>query len=202
IYSFFTNQSNSPQLDNEDLKQIDPDDLKEIDFKWLMAMLTMRAKRFLKRTGRNLGNADHQGITGTKKLLEDLSQQSTNESINDVPSVSAASSKATVSTLPNVDSLSDAVIYSFFTNQSNSPQLDNEDLKQIDPDDLKEIDFKWLMAMLTMRAKRECRSPRDNRNKEATRRPVPIKAKEEPTNYALMAYASSGSSSSSRSDNE
>nr|GFB59567.1 hypothetical protein [Tanacetum cinerariifolium] len=62
---------------------------------------------------------------------------STNKSINDVPSIFAASSKATVSTLPNVDSLSDAVIYSFFASQSNSPQLDNEDLKQINPDDLR-----------------------------------------------------------------
>nr|GEZ26843.1 hypothetical protein [Tanacetum cinerariifolium] len=78
---------------------------------------------------------------------------STNESVNAVPSVSAASSKAIVSTLPNVDSLSDAVIYSFFTSQSNSSQLDNEDLKQIDPDDLEEMDLKWQMAMLTMRAR-------------------------------------------------
>nr|GEZ60171.1 ribonuclease H-like domain-containing protein [Tanacetum cinerariifolium] len=55
IYSFFASQFNSPQLDNHDLKQIDADDLKEIDLKWQMAMLTMRAKRFLQRTGRNLG---------------------------------------------------------------------------------------------------------------------------------------------------
>nr|GFB57163.1 hypothetical protein [Tanacetum cinerariifolium] len=59
----------------KNLKQIDPDDLKEIDLKWQMAMLTIRVRRFLKRTGRNLGNADHQGTIGTKKLLEDLSQQ-------------------------------------------------------------------------------------------------------------------------------
>nr|GEX93985.1 putative ribonuclease H-like domain-containing protein [Tanacetum cinerariifolium] len=129
---------------------------------------------------------------------------STNELVSAVPSVSVASSKATVSTLPNVDSLSDAVIYSFFASQSNKPQLDNEDSKQIDPDDLDEMDLK------------ECRSPRDNRNKEAARRPVPTKvftlnalvsqcdavggydwsfqADEEPTNYALMAFSSSGSS--------
>nr|GFB89223.1 hypothetical protein [Tanacetum cinerariifolium] len=55
IYSFFSSQSNSPQLDKEDLKQIDPNDLEKIDLKWQMAMLTMRARRFLKRTGRNLG---------------------------------------------------------------------------------------------------------------------------------------------------
>nr|GEU36446.1 ribonuclease H-like domain-containing protein [Tanacetum cinerariifolium] len=71
---------------------------------------------------------------------------------------------------------------------------------------------------------RKYKSPRDNRNKEATRRPVLIEvstsnalvsqcdavggydwsfqANEEPTNYALMAYVSSGSSSSFGSDNE
>nr|GEV64983.1 retrovirus-related Pol polyprotein from transposon TNT 1-94 [Tanacetum cinerariifolium] len=74
IYSFFASQSNSPELDNEDLKQINPDDLEKMDLKWHMAMLTMRARRFLKRTGRNLRNADHQRTTGTKKLLEELSQ--------------------------------------------------------------------------------------------------------------------------------
>nr|GEX74808.1 hypothetical protein [Tanacetum cinerariifolium] len=133
----------------------------------------------------------------------------TNKLVNVDPSISAASSKAKVSTLPNVDSLSDAVIYSFFVIQSNSPQLDNEDLKQIDPNDLEEMDLKWQMAMLTMRARRflkrtgrnlgadgidtigfdmskvecynchrrghfarACRSPRDNINKETTRRTV------------------------------
>nr|GEW88481.1 hypothetical protein [Tanacetum cinerariifolium] len=55
IYSFFASQSNSPQLDNDDLKQIDADDLEEMDLKWQMAMLTLRARRFLQRTGRNLG---------------------------------------------------------------------------------------------------------------------------------------------------
>nr|GEW07031.1 putative ribonuclease H-like domain-containing protein [Tanacetum cinerariifolium] len=48
-------QSNSPQLDNDDLKQIDVDDLEEMDLKWKMAMLTVRARRFLQRTRRNLG---------------------------------------------------------------------------------------------------------------------------------------------------
>nr|GEU49468.1 hypothetical protein [Tanacetum cinerariifolium] len=47
-------QSTSPQLDNEDLKQIDVDNLEEMDLRWQMAMLTMRAKRFLQKTGRNL----------------------------------------------------------------------------------------------------------------------------------------------------
>ncbi|GJT81232.1 putative ribonuclease H-like domain-containing protein [Tanacetum coccineum] len=45
--STLKHHSNSSQLDNEDLKQIDPDDLEEMDLKWQMAMLTMRARRFL-----------------------------------------------------------------------------------------------------------------------------------------------------------
>nr|GEU90094.1 hypothetical protein [Tanacetum cinerariifolium] len=52
-----SHQSSSPQLDNEDLKQIDVDDLKEMDLRWQMAMLTMRARRFLQKKGRNLGTS-------------------------------------------------------------------------------------------------------------------------------------------------
>nr|GFC47104.1 hypothetical protein [Tanacetum cinerariifolium] len=67
-----------------------------------------------------------------------------------------------VSSLPNVDSLSNAVIYSFFASQSSSPQLDNEDLKQIDSNKLEEIDLKWQMDMLTMRARRFLQRTRRN----------------------------------------
>nr|GEV81353.1 hypothetical protein [Tanacetum cinerariifolium] len=108
---------------------------------------------------------------------------------------------------------------------SNSPQLDNDDLMQIDADDLEEMDIKWQMAMLTVRARkgyfaRECRSLKDTRRNvpvEPQRRSVPVEtsksnalvsqcdgvgsydwsfqAKEEPTNYALMAFTSLSSSS-------
>ncbi|GKE86565.1 hypothetical protein Tco_1560307, partial [Tanacetum coccineum] len=54
ICAFFASQQNSPQLDNEDLQQINPDDLEEMDLRWQMAMLTMRARRLLKNTGRKL----------------------------------------------------------------------------------------------------------------------------------------------------
>ncbi|GJV80479.1 ribonuclease H-like domain-containing protein [Tanacetum coccineum] len=53
MFSFFANQSNSLQLDNEDLEQIDTDDLEEMYLKWQVA-ITMRVKKFLKKTGRNL----------------------------------------------------------------------------------------------------------------------------------------------------
>nr|GEX86825.1 uncharacterized mitochondrial protein AtMg00810-like [Tanacetum cinerariifolium] len=86
----------------------------------------------------------------------------TNESVSDVPSVYAASTQPPASILPNVDNFSDVVIYSFFASQSNSPQLNNDDLKQIDADDLEEMGLKWQMAMLTMRARRFLQRTRRN----------------------------------------
>nr|GEV84447.1 hypothetical protein [Tanacetum cinerariifolium] len=82
-------------------------------------------------------------------LLPLLNTDSTNVPVSVVTSVSAASTKPPASILPNVDNLSDAIIYSFFANG---------------------------------RADHEIK-----------------KADEEPTNYALMAFTSSSSSSS---DNE
>nr|GFA16879.1 hypothetical protein [Tanacetum cinerariifolium] len=78
-----------------------------------------------------------------------------------VVNVSTVGTKLTAATLPNVDSLSNA----------------------IDVDDLKEIDLKWQMAMLTIRARKFLQ-----------------KTEEEPINFALMAFSSSSSNSSS--DNE
>ncbi|GJZ60792.1 putative ribonuclease H-like domain-containing protein [Tanacetum coccineum] len=54
MFLFFANKSNSPQLDDEDLEQIDHDDLQEMDLKWQVAMLSMRVKRFYKKTRRKL----------------------------------------------------------------------------------------------------------------------------------------------------
>nr|GEZ14035.1 hypothetical protein [Tanacetum cinerariifolium] len=45
----------------------------------------------------------------------------TNESVTAAPSISATSSKATIFALPNVDNLSDAVIYSFFAKNAILP---------------------------------------------------------------------------------
>nr|GFA73123.1 ribonuclease H-like domain-containing protein [Tanacetum cinerariifolium] len=93
---------------------------------------------------------------------------------------------------------------------------------QIDADDLEEMDLKWQMAMLTMRARKECRSPKDSIRTaaiEPQRRSVPVEtstsnalvfqcdgtgsydwsypAEAEPTNFALMAFSSSSPNSSS-----
>ncbi|GKF40518.1 ribonuclease H-like domain-containing protein [Tanacetum coccineum] len=54
ICLFFDSQPNSPQLAYEDLQQIHPDDIEDMELRWHMAMLTMRARRFLKNTGRKL----------------------------------------------------------------------------------------------------------------------------------------------------
>nr|GFA34351.1 hypothetical protein [Tanacetum cinerariifolium] len=197
-------------------------------------------------------------IHGVSLSQEDVNLNTTNSDSAAV-NVSAVGSKLPASPLPNVDSLSNAVIYSFFVSQSSSPQLDNENLKQIDVDDLEEIDLRWQMAMLTMRARRflqktgqnlgangtasmgfdmtkvecynchrkgrfarECRSPKDQRRSgaaEPQRRTVPVEtstsnalvshcdgtgsydwsyqAEEDPVNFALMAFSSTSSSSSS-----
>nr|GEZ41823.1 hypothetical protein [Tanacetum cinerariifolium] len=129
------------------------------------------------------------------KSLKVAIEKSTNELVSAVPSVSATSTKAPTSILPNVDNLSDAVIYSLFASQSNSPQLDNEDLKQIDADDLEEIDLKternlgangtaaigFNMSKVECynchrrgHFTRECRLPRDTKNKDTQRRTVPV----------------------------
>ncbi|GKE10803.1 hypothetical protein Tco_1414354 [Tanacetum coccineum] len=57
-------------LDNEDLQQINPDDLEEMDLRWNMAMLTMRARRFLKNTRRKLDMANKERIRFDKSKVE------------------------------------------------------------------------------------------------------------------------------------
>ncbi|GKE47346.1 hypothetical protein Tco_1478604, partial [Tanacetum coccineum] len=57
---------------------------------------------------------------------------STNEAVNTAQEVSTASSQGQASS----STYADDVMFSLFANQSNSPQLDNEDLEQIDTDDL------------------------------------------------------------------
>ncbi|GJV80847.1 retrotransposon protein, putative, ty1-copia subclass, partial [Tanacetum coccineum] len=70
IYSFVASQPSTPRLDNEDLQQINPDDLEEMDLRWNIAMLTIRARRFLKNTRRKLDMANKERIRFDKSKVE------------------------------------------------------------------------------------------------------------------------------------
>nr|GEU53658.1 hypothetical protein [Tanacetum cinerariifolium] len=114
------------------------------------------------------------------------STSNTNEAVNTAHGVTTVSTQATVVNSIIINNLSDAVICSFFASQPNSPQLDNEDLQQIHPDDLEEIDFRWQMAMLTIRARIFLKNTGRkfslngnetigfNKSKENTKRTVPV----------------------------
>nr|GEZ81926.1 hypothetical protein [Tanacetum cinerariifolium] len=92
-------------------------------------------------------------IHGVSLSQEDVNLNTT-DSVSVVASVSAACVKLPATPLPNVDSLSNAVIYSFFASQPTSPQFDNKDLKQIDVDEIEEMDLRWQKVMLTIQARR------------------------------------------------
>nr|GEW38867.1 hypothetical protein [Tanacetum cinerariifolium] len=112
--------------------------------------------------------------TSTQNIAFVSSQNTnnTNEPVSVVASVSAASAKIPIFALPNMDTLSNAIIYSCFSSPSNSSQLDNDDLKQIDANDVEEMDLKWKRHFA-----RECRSPKDTRRNvqvEPQKRSVPV----------------------------
>ncbi|GJX43711.1 putative ribonuclease H-like domain-containing protein [Tanacetum coccineum] len=70
ICAFLASQPNNPQFAHEDLQQIHPDDLEEIDLRWKMAMLTMRARRFLKNKGRKLTINGNKSVGFDKSKVE------------------------------------------------------------------------------------------------------------------------------------
>ncbi|GJX79942.1 putative ribonuclease H-like domain-containing protein [Tanacetum coccineum] len=74
ICAFFASQPSNPQPANEHLQQLHPDDLEEMDLRWKMAMLTMRARRFLKNIGRKLivnapRNQDNRNMESSRRSV-------------------------------------------------------------------------------------------------------------------------------------
>ncbi|GJW46736.1 hypothetical protein Tco_0078382 [Tanacetum coccineum] len=65
-----TSQPNYPQLARDDLEQIDPDDLEDMDLQWEMAMLTIRVRRFIQRTGRKAPrNQENRGRENSRRTV-------------------------------------------------------------------------------------------------------------------------------------
>nr|GEW83213.1 hypothetical protein [Tanacetum cinerariifolium] len=58
--AYIASQSSGSQIKYEDINQIDEDDIEEMDIKWNMALLSMRADRYWKKTGKKISI---QGLT-------------------------------------------------------------------------------------------------------------------------------------------
>ncbi|GJT70568.1 hypothetical protein Tco_1029854 [Tanacetum coccineum] len=108
-------------------------------------LLTILNEHLLKFHGIKDAKTLWEAIKARSEGLENTS--STNEVVNTSHEVSTASSQGQASS----STYADDVMFSLFANQSNGPQLDNEDLEQIYTDGLEEMDLKWMVAMLTMR---------------------------------------------------
>ncbi|GKE60961.1 putative ribonuclease H-like domain-containing protein, partial [Tanacetum coccineum] len=138
---------------------------------------------------------------------------STNEVVKTAHGVSAANSMANASTLPNVDSLSDAVIYSFFMEMltMRARRFLKKTRRNLGVNGTDTIGFDKTKVECYKCHKRghfarECRAPK-NQDEETTSNALVSQydgfgydlsdqAEEGPTNFALMAYTSSSSSSS------
>nr|GEV51296.1 hypothetical protein [Tanacetum cinerariifolium] len=54
VCAYMASKFNGSQVKYEDINQIDEDDIEEMDIKWNMAILSMRADRFWKKTGKKI----------------------------------------------------------------------------------------------------------------------------------------------------
>nr|GEY99469.1 hypothetical protein [Tanacetum cinerariifolium] len=125
----------------------------------------------------------------TIAFVSSSNTDSTTDSVSAATSISAVCAQLHVSSHLNIDSLSNAIIFSFFASQSTSPRLDNEDLKQIDTTGRNLGDNRVTTMGFDMSKvecynshrkghfARECRSPKDTRRTgaaEPQRRHVPV----------------------------
>nr|GEV16089.1 ribonuclease H-like domain-containing protein [Tanacetum cinerariifolium] len=159
-------------------------------------------------------------------FLSSISTNSTTRAVNTAQGINTGSTQGAANSSTTIENLSDAMIYSFFSSQLSILHIDNKDLQQIHPGDLEEMDLRFgksKVECFTCHKRghfaRECRAPRnqDNGNREPIRKTVLVKettlnalvsqcdglgydwsdqVEEGPTNFALMAYSSTSSSSS------
>ncbi|GJS79020.1 hypothetical protein Tco_0728901 [Tanacetum coccineum] len=160
--------------------------LKSLPLAWNNIALIMRNKS-------NLDTMSMDDLYNNLKVYEAEIKSQSSSSLNsqNVDFVSLENTSTSSS------SYTDDVMFSFFVSQSNSQQLENKDPEQIDIDDLEEMDLK---CHRRGHFAREYRAPRNqgNRNRDVSRRIVPV---ETPAN-ALVVQDGIGSSSSSSSDSE
>nr|GEX97039.1 hypothetical protein [Tanacetum cinerariifolium] len=64
--AYIASQSSGFQIKFEDINQIDKDDMEEMDIKWSMALLSMRADKFWKKTGKKI-SIQGSDVTGFDK---------------------------------------------------------------------------------------------------------------------------------------
>ncbi|KAF5772493.1 putative transcription factor interactor and regulator CCHC(Zn) family [Helianthus annuus] len=63
LNAFVAGKIDPPKWSGDDLHQIHPNDVKEMDITWQMAMVAFRARRFMKRTGKNKWGASFTGAS-------------------------------------------------------------------------------------------------------------------------------------------
>ncbi|GJZ82872.1 putative ribonuclease H-like domain-containing protein [Tanacetum coccineum] len=134
ICAFLASQPNSPQLSREGLEQIDPDDLEEMDLQWEIAMLIIRSRRFIKRTGRkaprnqeNKGRENSRRTVTVETLTEnalvaqdeiggyDWSYQAEEEHLTNFALMAHTSSRSSSSSDSKVDSCSKSCVKAYAT---------------------------------------------------------------------------------------
>nr|GEX21574.1 hypothetical protein [Tanacetum cinerariifolium] len=93
-------------------------------------------------------------------FISSAKHSSGNEQVNTASVSTASTNVSTASANIRVASISQDTAYAYIASQSSGSQIKFEDINQIDEDDMEEMDIKWNMALLSIRADRECRAPR------------------------------------------
>nr|GEX47041.1 putative ribonuclease H-like domain-containing protein [Tanacetum cinerariifolium] len=74
VCAFIDTQRNGSQIKYKDISQIDDDDIEEMDIKWNLALLSMRADRFWKKTGKKI-TIQGSNVAGFDKLRRERERE-------------------------------------------------------------------------------------------------------------------------------